>query len=404
MRLILHLYMMIVLVGTVPLAAADDWYRWRGPAGTGISQESNWRKHWTDADPAVLWEAYVGTGLSSVSVQDGRLFTAGNELNVDTVYCLDAETGEAVWEHSYPSPLGDNEFEGGPTSTATVDGDAVYFLGREGDLFCFDAADGEVRWSKNVSIEADVRVPAWGFAGSPVVVGDRLLLNIGDAGLAVDKRTGSLLWSSGDKDAGYATPVVFEEGENTLAIIASGRSYVAVDASTGAEQWRQRWLTTFGCNAADPILDGEQVFISSGYNRGAALLDISQGNCKVIWKNKEMQNQLSTSILIDGYLYGISGDVEAGAELRCLELASGELQWNDGSVRYGALSAADGHLIVLSDSGELLIAPADPEGFRPVARSQVVEGKCWTAPVLANGRIYCRTAEGSLVSVDVREG
>lgn len=399
--LLLSLYLTLTFFGARPLAG-DDWSRWRGPEGTGISQESDWRKHWPEA-PNILWEAFVGTGLSSVSVQDGRLYTAGNELNVDTVYCIDAETGESIWEYSYPSPLGNNEFEGGPTSTPTVDGGAVFFLGRQGDLFCFDASTGQVRWSKNVSIEADVRVPAWGFAGSPVVAGDRLLVNVGDAGLAVDKQTGSLLWSSADKDAGYATPVVYQDGEQSLAIFASGRSYVAVDAETGTERWRQRWLTTFGCNAADPILDGQRVFLSSGYNRGAALLDLSEGDCDVVWKNKEMQNQLSTSVLIDGYLYGISGDIDAGAELRCLELASGQLQWSDRSVRYGALAAADGHLLALSDSGELLVAPAVPHAFQPLAQSQVVEGKCWTVPVLSGGRIYCRTADGVLVCVDVRE-
>lgn len=393
------------LVSTVivPSSKADDWCRWRGPHQDGVSQESGWLDRWAADGPEILWTAAVGTGFSSLAVCQGRLYTIGNEENTDTLICLDAASGQTLWKYSYPCPRDAYEFEGGPTSTPTVDQGAVYGLSRRGDLYCLEASTGKTRWSKNIASETGIRIPAWGFAGSPRVHGDVLLLNIGDAGAAVDKASGDLLWASADKDAGYATPVVRVDDGQATAIFASGKSFVGVDVLSGRERWRQRWLTTFGCNAADPIVAGDRIFLSSGYNRGCALLRIDGAEPTVVWKNKEMQNQLTPSLLIDGFLYGVHGDVAAGASLRCMELESGQVQWDDASFRAGAVAAADGRLIVISDSGELLIGPASAQGFVPSARAPVVSGKCWTVPVLCDGRIYCRTADGTVACVSVMQ-
>ncbi len=392
-----------VMLGKVAKSAtAEDWYRFRGPNLDGISSETEWTHQWPPGGPNVLWRANVGTGFSSTPTSQGRLYTIGNEENVDTVYCINVETGEQIWAHSYASPTEPNEFEGGPTSTPTIDGDTVVTLSRSGDLFSFEKDTGKVNWSLNVPEAANVRVPAWGFAGSPLAHGDRLILNVGDAGVAVDRRSGQLAWASEDKESGYSSPIPYSIGSTEGVILGSARSYVAVDPKSGSELWRQRWLTTFGCNAADPIISGNQVFLSSGYNRGSGLLDISGGEPEVIWKHKEFQNQLSTSVLIDGYLYGASGDVDAGAELVCVKLESGELQWVADSVRVGGISAAGDRLILLSDSGELVIATASPEKFDILARHEVLDGKCWTAPVLSENRIYCRSARGEVACVDVQ--
>ncbi len=396
---------------------AEDWYRFRGPRLDGVSTESTWNDGWPDSGPEIAWTATVGTGFSSMSVSDGRLYTIGNEENIDTVFCLDAKSGSEIWKHAYPSPTDPNEFEGGPTSTPTVDGDEVFTLGRRGDLFCFDKVSGKVHWTINAADEADVRIPAWGFAGSPLVWRDLLILNVGDAGMAVHKESGSLAWASTDKDSGYASPVPLSPAADNRVILGSARSYVCVDATSGRELWRQKWLTTFGCNAADAIVShspasenrkidqrqsGPSIFLSSGYNRGCALLTIDDNEPTIVWKNKEMQNQLGNSVLIGGYLYGIHGDVVRGARLRCIELATGDVMWTNDTFRPGAISAAAGRLVMLSDSGELIVGTASPAAFEVTSRHRVLDGKCWTAPVLSHGRIYCRSAEGIIVCVDVR--
>src|SRR4051794_15838250 len=155
----------------VQSSRGDDWPNYRGPHHDGVSAEAGWSTQWPAGGPAVLWKANVGVGFSSFAIVGQRAYTAGNANNTDTVYCLDVDSGKVVWKHSYASDLGDKFFEGGPTSTPTVDGDRVYWLGRGGDLFCLDAASGKVVWSKNIHDETHIRVPRWGVAGSPLVAG-----------------------------------------------------------------------------------------------------------------------------------------------------------------------------------------------------------------------------------------
>lgn len=397
----------LFVAASITSAHAEDWPRWRGPQLDGISRETGWRETFPAEGPKVLWKVNVGTGYSSVAVADGRLFTLGNVENVETVYCLDAATGATIWKHSYEEALDPKFFEGGPTSTPTVDGEAVYTLSRDGDLFRFDAATGKVVWSINVAEAAGVRVPGWGFSSSPLVHGEMLLINAGEHGVAVNKADGSIVWKSPDRDPGYATVVPFQRGGKELAIVAGAKQFTAIDIATGKPLWSHRWLTRYGVNAADPIVRGDQVLISSGYGKGAALLqmpppDAADGDPRVVWQNKDLRTQLAGGVLIDGHVYAIDGDtVDEAASLRCVEFDTGKVRWSE-SLGFSSLTAADGKLIVLTDDGELIIAPASPDGFKPTARTKVIDGPTWTVPVLANARIYCRNAAGDLVCVDVK--
>jgi outer membrane protein assembly factor BamB len=393
---------LLYLLLSCPIAA-DDWPHWRGPHRNGISSETSWLDQWPKDGPDIAWKAKVGTGFSSFAVASKRVFTMGNDNNTDSVFCFDAETGLRLWQHSYEADLGDNSFEGGTASTPTVDGGHVYTLSRWGDLFCFEAGTGKIVWTKNVQKETNARIPSWGFGGSPLVHEDLLVLNIGEAGMAVEKGTGKIVWQSSSKDAGYSTPFPLQRGGEWLAILASGQSYLAVNLRTGRELWRVRWLTQFGVNAADPIVDGDNIFISTGYGKGAALVKLGGVEPETIWKSKVMRNQINSCVLLGAHLYGIDGDTTDKAALKCVELATGAEKWSQPGIGSGALMAADGKLIVLGDRGELMVAAASPEGFKPTARAQVLGGKCWTVPVLANGRIYCRNSRGDLVCVDVRK-
>lgn len=381
--------------------AADDWPNYRGPNHDGISAESRWNDHFSEGGPRIAWRSNVGVGFSSVAISDGLVFTLGNSDDQESLFCIDAQTGKHHWKHSYECSLDDRFFEGGPTSTPTVNGEKVYSLSRQGDLFCLDKRTGKISWSKNVREETDVRVPGWGFASSPVIHGDRLILGVGESGLALEKNSGEVIWKSGDVEAGYMTPLPFELGNRWFALIASGKFYQCVDLENGMVVWRHRWLTTYGCNAASPIVSGSQAFFSSGYGRGAVLMDLLEDSYKVVWANKEMQNQLNSSLLLNGMLYGFDGDEGGDVQLKCMEFATGAVKWSFSGLESGSLTAANNRLIVLSQSGEIVIAPATSEGFVPTSRAQVLDGKCWTAPVLCNGFIYCRNAAGDVVCLDV---
>lgn len=391
------------LLTTTPTQSAD-WPRWRGPDLNGISKETGWSPKALNGEPKILWRAKIGMGFSSFAVADGRVYTTGNAADADTLFCFDAETGKELWKHSYPEPLDPKYYEGGTSATPTVDGDTVYQMARKGQAMALDAQTGKVKWAKNVAKEVGAEVPTWGFAASPFVHGDLLVLNVGKHGTALEKKTGKLVWTTGREASGYGTPVPCDvAGKKGLAIFAA-KELVGVDSLTGKAQWSQPWKTEYDVNAADPIFDGGRVFLSSGYGTGGGLIDLANGRSKEVWANKNMHNQFNSCVLIGGHLYGITGqDGKSGdSGLACVELATGKLKWLEKSLMFGAASAAGDRLIVMGEKGELVIAEANPAKFTALSRGQVLGGKCWSVPVLANGRIYVRNAKGDVACVDVK--
>jgi outer membrane protein assembly factor BamB len=384
-------------------ARAADWPNWRGPHHNGISDETGWLDQWPATGPTIQWKAKVGIGFSGFCVADGHVYTAGNADGTDTFFCFDAETGKTLWKHSYPAELGDKYFEGGPSATASVENGRVYYCSRWSDVFCFDAATGKMIWSTNVAKEAGCQTPDWGFGGSPLIYKNLVVLNVCEAGAALDKATGKLVWKSGKKDAGYSTPVPTEFNGQPIGLIGSGASFLAFNLETGKELWRVRWLTQGGVNVADPIVSGDKVMISSGYGKGAELLQMTASDPKVLWKNREFRQHLSPAVLVGKYVYGDDGNASEAGPLKCLDFETGQQKWEFPDVGTGGLIAAGGKLIVLTEHGKLLVGPASPEGFKPTAQAQVLGGKTWTPPVLANGRIFVRNAQGDVVCLDVRK-
>lgn len=374
-----------------------DWPRWRGANYDGISTETGWFGGWAKAGPKRLWEASVGTGFSSFAVANGRVFTMGNVKDVDTVFCFDAKTGKEIWKKSYACPVDPNNYEGGPGATPTVDGSFVYTLSKRGHAFCFDAAKGKIIWSKNLVKDFGVKVPGWGFAGSPLVQGKLVILNAGSAGLALEKTTGKLVWHNGKEAAGYATAAPFTMNGKKLVAIFGAKAIVAVQPDTGKEVWRHPWQTSYDVNAATPIVSGDKVFISSGYGKGCAMLRMTKGAEPVVWQNKNMRNHFGSCVLWQGHLYGFDG-----SRLRCLDARNGKVKWTKKGLGKGTLMVADGKLIILSDKGRLLIASASADGYRALAHAKILKGRCWTVPVLAGGRLYARNAKGDVVCLELK--
>ena len=316
------------------------------------------------------------------------------------IEALDAP-GDELWSHSYPCALEPKYFEGGPLSTPTISEETVYTISREGHLFAFEAATGKIRWQKKLPDDFGITPPGWGFAGSPLVHGDLLLLNAGGGGLALKKTDGSLAWKSANVECGYSTPHPFERAGRELALFSTGRDWMVADIATGKDLWCHSWLTRYGVNAADPIIVGDKIFLSSGYRKGATHIEMTDAAPNELWKNKEMHNQMNPCILLDGHLHGIDGDDTDKPELKCIEYDTGETKWSERIPGGGALSSANGQLIILGGKGELIIAPASPTEFKDTARIQILSGKCWSAPVLANAKIYARNAKGDLAAIDV---
>jgi outer membrane protein assembly factor BamB len=392
----------LLVVGVwVVSAEGADWPNFRGPSHNGISSETGWSVTWPKDGPKVLWKASLGTGFCSITVSGGRAYSIGNINDNDILYCFDANTGKEIWRQSYPCPLSKGEHEGGPSATPTVDGNAVYTFSRNGDALCFKAANGQIVWQKNLPKELGVKQPTWLFASSPLIADNLIILNAGAAGLALNKADGSLVWKNGDGPPGYATAVPFTMGSEKCVAIVGCNEVMAVVAATGKVLWKFPWKTNYDINAADPIISGDTMFASSGYDTGCVLLKMGAGDVNEVWRNKNMRNHCSSCVLWKGYIYGFDGQFGGGGSLVCLDYKTGQAKWSQGGMGTGSLMIADGKLIILSERGKLIIAEASPESFKELSSVQILTGKCWTAPVLANGKIYARNADGQLVCVDV---
>lgn len=374
-----------------------DWPNWRGPNHDGISNETDWQAAWPAQGPRVAWRANVGTGFSSFAVVGDRVFTVGNRGNIETVYCFQASNGTILWRFTFPARLDAKYYEGGPSATPTVDGGHLYTFSKRGLVHCLNAATGDVVWETNLDLVTNVKAPTWGFAGSVLARGDLLILNAGEAGMALDKRSGAIAWTSGRGPGGYSTPVPLGSAGPPAVVLMGDKQVVAVRVADGYELWRHPWKTQHGINAADPIVTEDQVFITAGYNHGCALLRIEQETPVAVWQNKNMRSQFASAVLWKGLLFGVDD-----RRLVCLDARTGAKRWEDRRLGKGSLMMADGKIIALSDKGELFVAAPSVSGFEIISRAQVLGGKCWTVPVLANGRIFCRNSKGDVVCLDVQ--
>ena len=339
-----------------------------------------------------------------MAIVKGRVFTMGNENDVDVVRSLDARTGKEIWAHRYSCPFKRRSFEGGTATTPTIHDGRLYSLSYQGDLFCLDGKTGELLWSKNLPRDFSGTPPRWGYSGSPLVAGDHLIVEVGGENsslIALDMETGRLIWKSGRYKAGYSSPVLMGEGEEAATAIFSAYGLVIFRLTDGKELWKHRWKTSFDINAATPIVSGDSILISSGYGTGAAVIQAPKGNPHLLWKSKEFANQFSSSVLDGGHLFGFHGNIGRGGPFRCVEFNTGTVNWSERGLGVGTVILVDGKLVILSEKGELVLANADSTDFKELARAQVLGGRSWVAPAYSNGRLYCRNNQGRLVCLQL---
>ncbi len=405
-NLILTVLLLITLSAVTAYAA--DWPNYRGPDYNGISKETPLISTWIEGKPNTLWKASVAKGFSSVTVSNGKLYTLGNNgkkdidksKHKDIVYCLDAKTGKEIWTYEYQQPLAPRNYPGGTSSTPTVANGKVYTLSKNGKAFCLNARNGELIWSKDFVKEFGIKPPKWGFAGSALISGDLVIYNAGSWGIALNKNLGKLVWQNGTGLSGYATPVPYTaDGKKTIAIF-SEKAVSAVIASSGEKLWTHSWVTKYDINAADPVISGNKVFISSGYENGCALLQIDNNKVTELWKNKNLRSKMNGPVLKNGYLYGI----DETSKVKCIDFNSGQLKWSQEGFGLGSLMLANDTLIIVSDKGKLALAKASPDKFTEIASGQIFSGKCWQTPIIANGKIYARNHKGDVVCIEASKG
>ena len=385
------------------LTYATDWSHWLGPNGDGTSSESEWESEVSDP----VWKSKVGVGFSAVSVANGKLYTMGHDgkktSGKETVYCLDSKTGKAMWKHSYPAPLIDYLHEGGPCSTPTVNGAIVYAISKHGLLHAYHENDGKVIWKKDMMKEAGMkRPPEWGFAASPYILDDQLIIEAG-ATYSLNKKTGEIIWKSKTYRPAYGTPIHFQPGGQSIIATLKTDGLVLLDSKNGKTLAFEKWETSYRTNASTPIVRGDKIFISTGYQRGCALFQWKEGKLQKLYENKVLSTHMNHAILVDGFLYGFDGNVHMAGkkDFVCMEFLTGNEKWrvSDRGLMVGSLVVAGDRMIVLGQRGELVFANVNPSNFEELSREQAIGGRCWTMPVLSNSILYLRNARGDLFAL-----
>lgn len=383
----------------------DDWPQWRGRNRDGISAERGLLKSWPQGGPPLAWRTTgTGEGYSSFSAAHGRLYTLGARGGTEYVIAIDAATGKKAWEVGIGSRFSNDQGDGS-RGTPVTDGHQLYALGANGDLVSLDAATGKQAWKVNLLQQFGGRNIRWGLSESPLVLQDRILVNAGARGasiVALKKSDGSLLWKSGNDEAGYSSAVLHRVGSIPQAIFFTAVRAVGVDTRDGRELWSYSKVANRTANIATPIVRGDRVFLSSDYGTGAALLQLTPNgntvNAREVYFTNEMRNHHASSVLVGDHLYGFSSAI-----LTAMKFDTGEVTWRDRSVGKGSVIFADDRLYLFSERGVMGLAEATPAGYREHGRFTLQTGSrpTWSHPVVANGRLYIRDQD-TVYAYDVR--
>jgi len=400
---------------SVRRAYANDWPQFLGPTRSGVYAGNDMAAQWPKEGPPTLWKRQVGQGFSGPAVASGKLILFHRVSDKETIDCFNATTGKTIWSYDYPTKYRDDfGFDEGPRATPQIADGLVYSYGAEGILSCLDFASGTNVWRVNVANQFHASKGFFGIACSPLVEGNAVLLGVGGADgngiLAFDKSTGKVLWKTLDDEASYSSPVPAMLGGDRCALVLTRSKLSCIDPSTGKLRFQFAFRPPIrnSVTAASPLVVDDMIFLSASYGTGATLLKIKSNSPEKVWSSDDaLSNHYATSVYHDGFLYGIHGRTdpgfEPGASLRCIEFQTGNVRWKLDSFGAAIVTLAGDHLLILTEKGELISAPASPTEFKPSSRAQVMPSQVRAHPALANGLFYARSKD-TLVCVDLRKG
>ncbi len=391
---------------------ANGWPQFLGPNRNGLSTETGLIDSFGSASPKVVWRVTGGVGMSGIALDGKRAITLVERDNKQTVLALDASNGDTIWSQ----PVADaykNGMGAGPRGTPTIVGDAVFVHTGDGVLAALATHTGKILWRHNVVDDLHGEPAEYGMACSPLVVDNLVVINCGVKGactVAYHVDNGELAWQHGDDTAGYSSPIVAKLAGRRQIVTFTGKAVLGLDPKTGKPLWRYDYATNFDCNIATPLVIGDNVFIASGENHGCAMLSVKPDGdafqVAEVWAShgvkSVMRNEWQTSLLLDGYLYGMDNVGGAGpiTHLNCVNAKTGERVWQQARFGKGNLISADGKLYIITMSGELVIVRASPKKFEELSRAKVMD-ETRQAPSLLNGKLYLRD-QSEIVCVDVK--
>jgi len=399
----------VALAATVVTQAANDWPQYLGPSRNGVYAGPALADAWGANGPKAVWRKQVGQGFAGPAVVGNRVILFHRVGNEEVLESLDAATGDSVWRYAYPTRYRDDfGFDEGPRAVPVVADGVIYTFGAEGQLHAVDLAKGTRLWSEDTMKRFGVPKGFFGAAGSPLVEGGRVIANVGGdkAGIvAFEAKTGKVLWSATDDDASYSSGVAATIGGHRLGVFLTRDSLVGLDPASGMVQFQRRWRARIAAsvNAASPIIVGDEIFVSAQYGPGAGVLRVNGSQLTDVWTSDDvLSNHYATSVFYNGYLYGFHGRQEFGPSFRAVEFQTGTVKWSQEQFRAGSVLLAGDRLLITREGGELVLASASPQAFKPIARAQILQGVVRPYPALADGLLYVRN-ENTLVCLDLRK-
>lgn len=403
-----------LLIASVHVAA-HDWPQFLGPTRDGVYTGPPIAAAWPAGGPRKVWQRQVGQGFSGPVVAGTRLILFHRVAHEERVEALDARSGATQWTHAYPTAYRDDfGFDEGPRAVPVVADGRVYTFGAEGRLTALDLATGRVLWS-NDTRRFGVAKGFFGAAGSPLVEDGRVIANIGgtragrNAGIvAFNADTGEVLWTATDHDASYSSPVGAAFDGQRTAVFLTRQGLVGVNPANGSilfeRMWRSRSASSV--NAASPLIIGNLIFVSATYETGAAVFRVQGNQLTQLWASDDvLSNHYATSVYRNGYLYGFHGRQEFTPSFRAVEFKTGAVKWSVDGFHAGTVTLAGDRLLILRETGELVMAPATPDGYRPIAQARILPPTLRSYPALADGFLYVRnndTRNDTLICLDLR--
>ncbi|MDZ7616685.1 MAG: PQQ-binding-like beta-propeller repeat protein [Patescibacteria group bacterium] len=421
-------WLVVVLISIGPLLPAGEWPQWRGPRRDGVWAETGLIDRFESTQVPIKWRVPISSGYTGPTVAAGRVYVTDRVVEpeeIERVHCFDAETGAGIWSHAYACRYDEVGYKAGPRASVLVDEGRAYSLGAAGNLFCFNAATGEVLWGCDLRSEYRIRMPIWGIAAAPLVEGDLLIVQFGGEDACVgafDKFTGEQRWVALADDASYSAPMVIDQAGRRVLVVWTGNRVVGMDPSSGQLYWEhptpwERWPIAI----ATPVVHGDLLLLSDAH-KGTLVLRLNQEApaVELLWhRRREDQGGgaalhclISTPFIDGDHIYGADGR----GVLRCLRLETGEQLWEDRTA-VPENNWATIHLIrnedrvwLFNERGELIIGRFSPEGFHEVSRAKLLDptleqlrrrdGVTWSHPAFANRHVFARN-DKELVCADL---
>lgn len=372
------------------------WTGFRGPKRDGVYAEMPINTNWPTSGLPRLWQQPCGGGYGSFAIANGMAFTIEQRRDKEAIIAYDLVTGREIWTNAWPALFSESMGGDGPRSTPTFDAGKIIALGALGELRCLEADSGKLIWSRNILDDGGSAPPTYGVAASPLIVDEKLIvLGGGHGGKSIrcyNKTNGVPIWAVMLDETGYSSPETVTLAETSQIIVCLGERTIGID-SEGKMLWEVPWkILNHQMPIAQPVIVGPNRFLlSAGYFTGATVIAIEKNDTEFVatpkWRNRNLKNKFSSSVFLNGYIYGLDEDI-----LTCVSAETGERKWKEGHYGFGQLLLASGCLVILSGEGDLALVRAVPDRHEEMARFAAIYGKTWNYPAIGDGKLLVRNS------------